>query len=58
MYVDEYESKNYMFMRNSQYFIRKANQDKTWESELAGYCEIILNGGHNEDNNHIQEKVV
>lgn len=57
-YLDTYEKTNFLYMKNSQYFIRKQNIDKTWESELAGYCEIILNGGHNEDDNHIQEKVV
>ena len=30
-------------MRTSQYFIRKQNVDKTWESELANYCELINN---------------
>jgi hypothetical protein len=58
MYVDEYETKNYLYMRNSQYFIRKNNVDKTWDSELANYCELVLTGYTGEDSNHFSEKVV
>lgn len=42
-YVLEYREVNYQFMRTSQYFIRKQNSDKTWDSDLADYCEMILN---------------
>jgi hypothetical protein len=57
-YVDTYEKNKFMYMRNSQYFIGKTNPDKTKNSELADYCEIILNGGYEEDTNGISEKVV
>jgi len=40
-YVLEYESKNYEYMRNSQYFLRKQNIDKSWDSDLAIYCEHL-----------------
>ena len=40
-YVKDYELQNYNYMRNSQYFIRKQNVDKTWESDLANYCEMV-----------------
>lgn len=40
-YVKDYELQNYDYMRTSQYFIRKQNVDKTWESDLANYCEIV-----------------
>jgi hypothetical protein len=56
-YVDEYESKNYLYMRNSQYFIRKQNSDKTWDSELANYCDMIINGLDN-ISPHFSETVV
>jgi hypothetical protein len=60
MYVDEYERQGYKYMRTSQYFIRKLNPaEKTFESELANYCEVYLNGsddyGHD---SHFKEKVV
>jgi hypothetical protein len=57
-YVDSYEKNRYMYMKNSQYFIRKQNIDKSWDSELAAFCEIILNGGYTDDDNHIKERVV
>ena len=57
MYLDEYEIKNYLYMRNSQYFIRKQNTDKTWESELANYCDMVLSGDQ-PDSNHFSENVV
>jgi hypothetical protein len=56
-YLDTFEKDNFKFMRNSQYFIRKQNTDKSWDSDLASYCEIILNGG-NQDGEIIHEKVV
>jgi len=40
-YVEEYSINRYNYMRNSQYFIRKQNIDKTWDSTLATYCDMI-----------------
>jgi len=40
-YVLEYESKNYDYMRTAQYFLRKQNIDKSWDSDLATYCEFL-----------------
>lgn len=42
-YVSEYEVKRYEFMRTAQYFLRKQNLDKSYESDLATYCELIKN---------------
>lgn len=42
-YVLEYRESNYQYMRTSQYFIRKQSSDKTWDSDLADYCEMIIN---------------
>ena len=56
-YVDSFEKQKFMYMRNSQYFIGKTNPDKTKDSDLASYCEIILNGGY-EDEATISENVV
>jgi len=42
-YVLEYRAIDYKYMRTSQYFIRKQNTDKTYDSDLADYCEMILN---------------
>lgn len=57
-YVTEYELKDFKYMRTSQYFIRKQNTDKTYDSELADYCDIILNGGDDYNEPHFSEKVV
>lgn len=58
LYVDEYERKNYLYMRTSQYFISKMNPDKSRESELANYCSQIISGDYQDDTNHFSEKVV
>lgn len=60
MYVDEYEMQGYKYMRTSQYFIRKLNPaEKTFESELANYCEVYLNGSDDFGyDSHFKEKVV
>jgi hypothetical protein len=42
-YVGEYESKDFDFMRNCQYFLRKQNVDKSWDSDLSTYCEYLTN---------------
>ena len=41
-YVEEYSINKYNYMRNAQYFIRKQNTDKTWDSTLATYCDMII----------------
>jgi hypothetical protein len=46
-------------MRTSQYFIRKLNPaEKTFESELANYCEVYLNGDVDTTQGYFSEKVV
>jgi hypothetical protein len=40
-YIKDYEIRNYEYMRTSQYFIRKQAIDKSFESELANYCELL-----------------
>lgn len=57
-YVDEYEKKNYLYMRTSMYFIRKQEPDKTFLSELANYCALITSGGTTDEKTSFSEKVV
>lgn len=57
MYLDEFERNNFKYMRTSQYFVRKQNQDKSFDSELANYCEQYLSGDVT-DNTHFSENVV
>ena len=57
LYLDQYERQGYKYMRTSQYFIRKQNADKTYDSELANYCDMITNGETGIDDKHFSEKV-
>ena len=44
-------------MRTSQYFIRKQNLDKSFESDLATYCDMLQYGNSLEEN-LFKEKIV
>ena len=57
-YVEEYRMKNYEYMRTSQYFVRKEKFDKTWDSELANYCDLLLSNEDTEESVHFETKVV
>ena len=56
-YVDEFSIRRYEFMRTAQYFVRKQNIDKSFESDLATYCEIIRSGD-DEEQVYFSERVV
>jgi hypothetical protein len=55
-YVTEYSVQRYEYMRTSQYFVRKQNTDKTWDSDLATYCELIITN-EDEDVNYFKDRV-
>jgi len=57
-YVDSFEQNGFKFMRNAHYFIGKTNPDKTKESDLASYCDLVNSGDDLSNDNHIEEKVV
>jgi len=57
-YVLEYSMKNYEYMRTSQYFIRKQGSDKSFESDLATYCDMLNYEGPNEEQDIFKEKIV
>lgn len=57
MYIKEKRQVNWDYARTSQYFIRKQQPDKTWESPLADFCESILSGEEDMNTNHFKEKV-
>lgn len=59
MYLHAYEMANWKYAKNSQYFIRKSpDQGKTFASELANYCEAVVNGTEDNSNNHFETKIV
>jgi hypothetical protein len=43
MYVSEYRAKNFLYMRTALYFIRKDDGTRTVHSDLADYCDKIVN---------------
>ena len=43
MYVSEYRAKNFLYMRTALYFIRKDDGTRTVLSDLADYCDKIVN---------------
>lgn len=57
LYLDEKEAEKWEYTRNSQYFVRKQNNDKSWGSDLADYCQLIEDGGHKSAGNHFSENV-
>jgi len=57
-YVDEFEKVNFMYMRTSQYFIRKKEDGNTFASELANYCSIVESGDDLDTDNHFKQNVV
>lgn len=57
-YIKEYEIKDYLYMKTSQYFIAKTNTDRSKESELANYCEMLKDGTLGRETNYFSEKVV
>lgn len=54
-YVSEYENTNYMYMRNSSYFISRESTNKLIVSDLANEC---YNYEETEKNNLITNKIV
>ena len=58
LYVDEYEATGYKYMRTSQYFVRKQNTDKSWDSDLATYCDMIINGEDEYEETYFKDKIV
>jgi hypothetical protein len=59
-YIDEFEknSPSFIYMKNSSYFISKMTQDKSQESTLANYIELIRSGGNLPVNSTFQDKVI
>jgi hypothetical protein len=56
-YLDEKERDNWNYTMKSQFFVRKQQQDKSWNSELANYCELIISGEEPEDDVNFKDTV-
>lgn len=57
MYVNEYEEKDYMYMKTSQYFISKTDKNKVKTSDLMDYIDMVRDGVIDQPN-HFKEKIV
>jgi hypothetical protein len=57
-YVQEKAANEYSYMRTSMYFIRKQGDNKVWTSDLADYCQQVLDGIEPEEKFIFQERVV
>ena len=54
-YIEEEEKKGFKYTRTSRYFIRKQDSDKSWISDLAGYCELVKNGEDHDDVKYVDK---
>jgi hypothetical protein len=58
LYLNQKEMERWKFCRNSQYFIRKDDGSRNTASDLANFCENILNGADENEKNFFETKVV
>ena len=58
MYVNEYRDKDYLYMMTSQYFISKQDKNKVKQSGLADYCDMIVDGVPEIEENPFKETVI
>ena len=57
-YVNEYRVNNYMYMRTALYFIRKDDGTRTVHSDLADYCEKIVNNDNFTEDKTFKTKIL
>ena len=57
LYINQYEEKDFLYMKTSQYFICKTDKNKVKHSELADYCDMIRDGEQFESK-HFKENVI
>lgn len=58
MYVAEFRAKNYLYMRTAMYFIRKDDGTRTVHSDLADYCDKIVNNESYTQEKYFKTKVL
>lgn len=57
LYLEEQMLENYKFTRTSQYFISKSINNQARESELANYCQRIIDGDINIESSNFSENI-
>lgn len=58
MYVTEYKMKNYLYMRTALYFIRKDDGTRMVHSDLADYCDKIINNESYTQEKYFKTKIL
>lgn len=58
MYVSEYRANNYLYMRTALYFIRKDDGTRTVLSDLADYCDKVVNNEHYTKEKYFKTKIL
>lgn len=58
MYVQEYAAKNYLYMRTALYFIRKDDGTRMVHSDLADYCDKIINNENYTAEKYFKTKIL
>jgi hypothetical protein len=58
MYVAEYRARNFLYMRTAMYFIRKDDGTRTVHSDLADYCDKIVNNEGYTQEKYFKTKVL
>ena len=58
MYINEYRSNSYMYMRTALYFIRKNDGTKTVHSDLADYCDKVINNESYTEKKYFKTKIL
>jgi len=57
LYLNEQLVQNFKFTRTSQYFISKSINNQARESELANYCQRIIDGDINTESSNFSENI-
>lgn len=58
LYLNQKEMDRWKYCKNSQYFIRKNDGPKNVVSELANFCENIINGADENEKNFFETKII
>ncbi len=57
-YIEEFRAKNYLYMRTALYFIRKEDGTRVVHSDLADYCDKIVNNKNYTKEKYFKTKIL
>lgn len=56
-YCDDREAVNWDYCINSAFFVRKGLNDKSFKSDLADWCQAVVDGADEPEKEHFQDNV-